>query len=222
MALRVVLAEDNLMVREGLTSLLGGWEDLSVIRACGSHGELLAAVDALDPDVVLTDIRMPPDHGDEGIRAARRFRGSHPDLGVVVLSQHLDPAYALDLLGDGSRGRGYVLKDRVDDPARLVEAITTVAKGGSYIDDEVVDALVRSRQRAVDSPLTTLSRRECQVLTEMATGATNAAIASRLHVTEHAVEKHTSSIFAKLGLTDEAEVNRRVSAVLLFLAGRDG
>lgn len=220
MALRVVLAEDNLVVREGLVSLLGGLEELSVIRACDSHDALLAAVDDLDPDVVLTDIRMPPTHSDEGIRAARRFRGSHPDVGVVVLSQHLDPAYALDLLDDGSRGRGYVLKDRVDDPGRLIDAITTVAKGGSYIDDEVVDVLVRSRRRAIGSPLGQLSRRECQVLTEMATGATNATIAARLHVTEHAVEKHTSSIFAKLGLTDEVEVNRRVSAVLMFLAGR--
>ena len=221
-ALRLVLAEDNLLVREGLTSLLGGVEQLTVVGTSGSHDELLEAVDRLVPDVVLTDIRMPPNHGDEGIQAARRFRDTHPDVGVVVLSQFLDPAYALALLDDGARGRGYVLKDRVDDLGRLTDAITTVARGGSYIDDEVVDALVRSRRRMIDSPLDNLSRRECQVLTEMATGATNAIIAKRLHVTAHAIEKHISSIFAKLGLSDEVEVNRRVTAVLVFLAGRSG
>lgn len=221
MTLRVVLAEDNLVVREGLTSLLQAAEDLAVVAVCSDLPQLYRAVSTHDPDVVMTDIRMPPGHRDEGIQAARRLRESHPDLGIVVLSQFLEPAYALALLDEGSRGRGYVLKDRVDDPARLFDALTTVARGGSYIDDEVVDALVRSRQRAVDSPLSTLSRRECQVLSEMATGATNATIASRLHVSEAAVEKHASGIFAKLGLTDEVDLNRRVTAVLMFLGGRE-
>lgn len=220
MTLRVVLAEDNLVVREGLSSLLAAMEDVSVVGTCADLPQLLAVTDALEPDVVLTDIRMPPDHGDEGIRAARRFRSSHPDLGVVVLSQFLDPSYALALLDDGSRGRGYVLKDHVDDPSRLLDAITAVARGGSYIDDDVVDALVRSRQRMVDSPLDGLTRRECQVLAEMASGATNAVIGQRLHITESAVEKHTGGIFTKLGLANEADLNARVSAVLLFLSGR--
>ncbi len=221
MALRVVLAEDNLVVREGLLSLLADAPEVMVVRACGSRPELLGAVAHLQPDVVLTDIRMPPDHTDDGIRAARHLAQTNPDVGVVVLSQHLDPDYALALFADGSRGRGYVLKDRVEEPAQLVGAITTVARGGSWIDDEVVDVLVRFRHRAVDSPLETLSPRESAVLAEMATGATNATIAARLHVTDHAIEKHTSAIFAKLGLADEVEVNRRVTAVLMLLAGRD-
>ncbi len=176
-------------------------------------------VDRHEPEVVLTDIRMPPDHENEGIRAAAQLRRTHPDLGVVVLSQFVEPAYALALFEHGTRGRGYILKDRVDEIDRLAGAIETVRLGGSFIDDEVVDALVRSRTRMVDSPIEVLTERELDVLTEMATGATNSVIASRLFVSEHAVEKHSNSIFAKLGLTADAEINRRVKAVLVFLSG---
>lgn len=216
---RIVLAEDNLLVREGLVSLISTVPDLEVVGTCASLSELLEAVDRHEPDVVLTDIRMPPDHLDEGIRAAAQLHRSHPDLGVVVLSQFVEPSYALALFEHGTRGRGYILKDRVDEVERLAGAIETVRVGGSFIDDEVVDALVRSRTRMVDSPIRSLTDRELEVLTEMATGATNSVIASRLAVSAHAVEKHSNSIFAKLGLTADAEVNRRVKAVLVFLSG---
>jgi DNA-binding NarL/FixJ family response regulator len=221
MALRVVLAEDNLLVREGVASLLSTYADVELVAACSNPDELYAAVDEHKPDVVITDIRMPPTHTDEGIRAARRLRHTAPDVGVVVLSQFVEPAYALDLFSDGSRGRGYVLKDHVDDVERLVTAVSTVASGGSYIDDDVVDALVRARRRTLDSPLASLSSRETDVLAELATGASNAAIARALGVSEHSIEKHTGVIFAKLGLSGDSDVNRRVMAVLMFLAGRE-
>ena len=216
----MVVAEDNLLVREGVLRLVADIDGLRVSAACSSYDDLLAAVDNYSPDVVITDIRMPPGHRDEGIRASNRFRTSHPDLGVLVLSQFLDAAYVLALLEDGTRGRGYLLKDHVDEVDRLARAIRTVATGGSFIDDEVVDVLVRSQTRNVDSPLESLSARELEVLTEMATGATNAAIADSLCVSAHSVEKHASAIFAKLGLAEDFEVNRRVKAVVMFLAGR--
>jgi DNA-binding NarL/FixJ family response regulator len=222
MPLRIVLAEDNLLVRAGVASLLSTYADVDLVASCGDPDELDAAVEAERPDVVLTDIRMPPTHTDEGIRVARRLRRTAPDVGVVVLSQFVEPAYALDLFAEGSRGRGYVLKDHIDDVDRLVTAVRTVAAGGSYIDDDVVDALVRARRRSLDSPLAALSTREADVLAELATGASNAAIARALGVSEHSVEKHTGIIFAKLGLSGDADVNRRVMAVLLFLAGREG
>jgi DNA-binding NarL/FixJ family response regulator len=218
-SLRLVIAEDNLLVREGLVSLLGTAEDLLTTAVCGTLGELYEAVERDRPDVVLTDIRMPPDHRDEGIQAAQRLRTTHPRIGVVVLSQFVDPAYALALLGEGTRGRGYVLKDRVDEVDRLAQAIRIVGRGGSFIDDDVVDALVRARTRMVDSPLGTLTTRELDVLAEMATGATNSAIAESLGVSPHSVEKHTTAIFGKLGLDGAGDVNRRVMAVLMFLAG---
>jgi DNA-binding NarL/FixJ family response regulator len=222
MPVRVVFAEDNLLVREGIASLLSTCPDIDVVAACSAPDELLAAVRTHAPDVVLTDIRMPPTHTDEGIRLARELRRVAPEVGVVVLSQFVEPAYALDLFADGTKGRGYVLKDHVDDVDRLVTAIRTVSAGGSYVDDDVVDALVRGRARAVDSPLTTLSSRETEVLAALATGRSNAAIARDLGVSEHAIEKHTSLIFAKLGITEDADLNRRVMAVLLFLSGSDG
>jgi DNA-binding NarL/FixJ family response regulator len=216
--LRLVVAEDNLLVREGLVSLVTA-ADLDVVGSCSSLDELLGTVERESPDVVVTDIRMPPSHRDEGIQAARRFRLSHPNLGVVVLSQFVDPAYALALFDDGTHRRGYVLKDRVDEVDRLAQAIRVVAAGGSFIDDEVVDALVRSRTRMVDSPLNTLTARELDVLAEMATGASNTAIADSLGVSSHSVEKHSTAIFVKLGLGEATDVNRRVAAVLMFLAG---
>ena len=219
--IRMVLAEDNLLVREGLVSLISTVSGLEVAGVSASLPELLEAVDRHQPDIVLTDIRMPPNHQDEGVVAARRLRESHPNLGVLVLSQFVDPAYALALLDSGSNGRGYLLKDHVDDVDRLENAIRTVNAGGSFIDDVVVDALVRSRTRMVDNPLEVLSTREIDVLSEMATGATNNVIAGRLHIGENAVEKHSSSIFFKLGLNEDPQFNRRVKAVLVFLAGGD-
>lgn len=215
-----MVAEDNLLVREGVLRLVAEIEGLRVSASVSSYDDLLTAVDNFAPDVVITDIRMPPGHRDEGIAAANRFRATHPDLGVLVLSQFLDAAYVLALLDQGTRGRGYLLKDRVDEVDRLANAIRTVAAGGSFIDDEVVDVLVRSRTRSVDSPLESLSARELEVLTEMATGATNSSIGASLHLSSHSVEKHASAIFAKLGLAEDVEVNRRVKAVVMFLAGR--
>jgi DNA-binding NarL/FixJ family response regulator len=217
---RVVLAEDNLLVREGLASLLRDTGVIDLVATCSSLSELLAAVDEHRPDVVLTDIRMPPDHADEGVQAARALRHSHPELGVVVISQFADAAYALAVFDDGSHHRGYLLKDRVDDVERLMRAISSVVSGGSFIDDEIVDALIRSRSRLVDSPLQTLTQREREVLAQIATGLSNAAVAAQLGISENAVGKHISSIFAKLGLTEDEEVNRRVKAVLVYLAGR--
>lgn len=219
--MRLVLAEDNLLVREGVASLLSTLEDVELVAVCDDADALLAAVSAHRPDVVITDIRMPPTHTDEGIRAAAALRDVAPGVGVVVLSQFVEPAYALDLLDAGTAGRGYVLKDHVDDVDLLLTAIRTVAAGGSYIDDDVVHALVRGRARTVDSPLNALSVRETEVLAQLATGANNAAIARVLEISEHAIEKHTSAIFAKLGLAEAVDVNRRVAAVLVFLAGRD-
>ncbi len=219
--IRLVVAEDNLLVREGLLSLLGTTEEIEVLATCASLDELLAAVAAHQPDVVMTDIRMPPDHSDEGIRAATEFRRSHAGMGVLVLSQFVDPAYALALLEDGVSRRGYLLKDHVDDGDRLIEAIRAVAGGGSFIDDDVVDALVRGRSRVADNPLAMLSERELEVLAEIATGATNATIAEKLFLSANSIEKHSNSIFAKLGLAQNDNVNRRVAAVLMFLSGQE-
>jgi len=219
---RLVLAEDNLLVRRGLVSLLETSGDIELVAACESFDELVAAVDKHQPDVVLTDIRMPPDHSDEGVRAAEIFRDTHPTMGVVVISQFAEPEYVLAVLGEGSRGRGYVVKDRIDDRSHLLAAISSVVGGGSFIDDEVINVLIQSRARTIDSPLDALSRREREVLAEIASGKNNAAIADALLVSHHAVEKHSNAIFAKLGLTEEEGMNRRVTAVLLFLAGQDG
>jgi DNA-binding NarL/FixJ family response regulator len=214
--LRLILAEDNLLAREGLRSMLGAVPELDVVAVCEDYDELLAAADSQRPDVVLTDIRMPPTSTDEGVRAAARLRRTHPDVGVVVLSQYDDPEFALALLEDGSRGRAYLLKERMSDPAQLVGAIIEVARGGSVVDPKVVDALVRGR--SARSPLASLTPREHEVLAQMATGKDNAAIAATLFLTVRAVEKHINGIFGKLGLAEEREVHRRVKAVLLHLA----
>ncbi|OLE36877.1 MAG: DNA-binding response regulator [Actinobacteria bacterium 13_1_20CM_3_68_9] len=218
MPIRVVLAEDSLIVREGIQRLLELDQDVEVVASCGDLDALLEVVEAQRPDVVMTDIRMPPDSSDEGIRAALALRETHPDLGVVVLSQYSDPAYALALLETGSDGRAYLLKDRVDDRSQLAGAIRAVAAGGSYIDPKVVERLVAAKGAAERSPLAELTPRELDVLREMAQGANNAAIAAALVVTERSVEKYVHTIFAKLGLTWEDNVNRRVKAVLVYLA----
>jgi DNA-binding NarL/FixJ family response regulator len=217
-AIRVVIAEDNLLVREGIERLLELQPDIEVVASCESLGSLLAAVEADRPDVVLTDIRMPPDHGDEGIRAALRLRQTDPALGVVVLSQYAEPAYALALLEAGSERRAYLLKDRVDDVDQLVGAIRAVAAGGSVIDPKVVERLVAAKSAIHDSPLDELTPRELETLHEMAQGRNNIAIAEAMVVTERSVEKYVHAIFAKLGLAWEDNVHRRVKAVLLYLA----
>ncbi len=222
MVLRVLVAEDNLLVREGVVKLLNACADMEVIGACSTYDELLAAVTSDEPDVVLTDIRMPPTGTDEGIRAAMALRTSHPNVGVVVLSQYAEPAYAIALFEDGSDRRGYLLKERVSDATQIVNAIEEVARGGSVIDPIVVEALVQSRLKRSASPIDRLTPREREVLEEMAQGRNNAGIASALFLSERAVEKHINALFSKLGLSEEPDTHRRVKAVLLFLAGTGG
>jgi DNA-binding NarL/FixJ family response regulator len=219
MPLRVVIAEDVLIVREGVLRMLGFQDDIEVVAAVDDLPQLLAAVEEHAPDVVLTDIRMPPTGTDEGIQAALTLRDSHPELGVVVLSQHIDAGWALELFARGSERRAYLLKERVSEPGQLVAAIRDVAGGGSVVDPKVVEALlaVRTRQR---SALDQLTPREREVLAEIAQGKSNAAVAKSLFLSTRAVEKHINSLFSKLGLTEEADVHRRVKAVLLFLSDR--
>jgi DNA-binding NarL/FixJ family response regulator len=218
---RIVLAEDNYLVREGVRTLVETEPDLEVVGVCEDYDALLAAVEAEHPDVVVTDIRMPPTGTDEGIRAAEVLRALHPDMGVVVLSQYSEPAYALAFLDGGSKGRAYLLKERVSDIGQLAGAIREVAGGGSVIDPEVVDALVSARAKPADSPLHRLTAREGEILSEMAQGKNNAAVAASLVLSERAVEKHINSIFSKLALSQEPDVHRRVKAVLLFLSSQD-
>jgi DNA-binding NarL/FixJ family response regulator len=222
MAIRVIFADDSYLIREGVRQLLELQDDIELVVACEDLDSLLEAIDAEEPDVVLTDIRMPPDGTDEGIRAAEYLREKSPETGVVVLSQYSDPAYALALLEKGSARRAYLLKERVSDPEQLVGAIREVAAGGSVIDPQVVDALVAARARAAESPLSELTPREGEVLGEMAQGKNNAAIAESLVLTERAVEKHIHSIFSKLDLSFEKDGHKRVKAVLLYLSEQGG
>jgi DNA-binding NarL/FixJ family response regulator len=221
MALRVVIADDHLLVREGIRRLLEAQPDLEIAAVCEDLDSLLAAVDTERPDVVVTDIRMPPGNADEGIRAAERIRETHPDIGVVVLSQYATPSYALALLESGSARRAYLLKERVQDPEHLVSAIRAVADGGSVIDPKVVEALVAENARGEGSRLSQLTPRERDVLREMAAGKSNAAIGESLFLAERSVEKVIHAIFLKLGLTWEAAVHKRVKAVILYLAESD-
>jgi DNA-binding NarL/FixJ family response regulator len=217
-AITVALAEDSLIVREGIQQLLATEHDIDVVASCGDLDSLLEAVDAVDPDVVLTDIRMPPTETDEGIRLAAMLRESHPDTGVVVLSQYAAPSYALALLDSGSDRRAYLLKQRLHDRAELVAAIRSVASGGSVIDPKIVEGLVRAKARSERSPLSELTQREHDVLAEIAKGKSNTAIAESLVLTKRAVEKHINSIFLKLDLSDAEDVSKRVKATLVFLA----
>jgi DNA-binding NarL/FixJ family response regulator len=218
MPIRVVLAEDSYIVREGVRLLFATEPELELVAVCEDLDSLLAAVEDHRPDVVLTDIRMPPTGTDEGIQAANRLRTSSPETGVVVLSQYADPAYALALFGDGSQRRAYLLKERIGNVEQLLAAVREVAAGGSVVDPKVVEALVSARSASASSRLDQLTPREREVLSEMAQGKNNAAIAGALFLTERAVEKHTNSIFSKLGLSEERNTNRRVRAVLLYLA----
>jgi DNA-binding NarL/FixJ family response regulator len=215
--LRVALADDHYLVREGVRAALEDTGEVEVVASVGSPEPLEEAVDRLTPDVVVTDIRMPPHHRTEGIDVAHRIRSRHPEIGVVVLSQYAEAAYALQLLGDGSEGLAYLLKERVGDPVQLLHAVREVARGGSVIDPDVVAALVAHGTREASSPLAALTARERDMLEQMAQGRTNAGIAAALHLSESSVEKYSSGIFAKLHLTDEPQVHRRVAAVLAHL-----
>jgi DNA-binding NarL/FixJ family response regulator len=222
MSIRVAVAEDSLLVREGLERLLSAAADIEVTSVSEDLPGLLAAVEADPPDVVLTDIRMPPTGTDEGIKAALQLRETHPEMGVVVLSQYAEPGYVLSLLDQGSEGRAYLLKERVSDPAQLLLAIKEVAAGGSVVDPQVVDVLVAAKSRASTSPLAHLTERELEVLSEIAQGKNNGAVAESLVLSVRAVEKHINSIFSKLGLSEDTDTSRRVMAVLLFLSAQDG
>jgi DNA-binding NarL/FixJ family response regulator len=216
---RVVLAEDNALLRAGLARLVETAGDLSLVGTAADLPALQALVETAKPDVVVTDIRMPPSHTDEGISVAARLRTERPEIGVLLLSQYAEAAYALALLAEGTARRGYLLKERVADGDELTEAIRRVADGGSVIDPTVIEGLVAAN-RAAPSELDRLTPRELQVLGEMAQGKSNAAIAAALVLSERAIEKHTNSIFSKLGLSEERDLNRRVSAVLVYLQNR--
>ena len=217
MLLKVIVAEDSALVREGVVRMLEQQDDIEVVATCADLPGLDAAVLEHSPDVVVTDVRMPPTLTDEGIRAAVALRTTAPGVGVVVLSQYSDPTYAAMLLDGGSEGRAYLLKERVAEPGQLADAVRAVAAGRSVVDPKVVEVLLAARRRDADSPLRDLTGGEREVLAALATGRSNAAIASTLYLSERAVEKRTNALFAKLGLTNEPDVNRRVMAVLLFL-----
>jgi DNA-binding NarL/FixJ family response regulator len=214
---RVALAEDNVLLREGISRLVAASEDFELTGVAADLPQLLALVREQEPDVVVTDIRMPPTGTNEGIQAAAWIREHFPKTGVVVLSQYVAPGYALALLEHGSAGRAYLLKERVGSVDELARAIRAVAAGGSVIDSQVVDELVRARSAQRESGLSLLTERETEILAEMAQGKSNASVAAKLFVTERTVEKHTNTIFAKLGLSEERDVNRRVKAVLMYL-----
>jgi DNA-binding NarL/FixJ family response regulator len=219
---RLVVAEDAYLIREGIRSALERDKDeVEVLEYCPDLDTLLRAVEEHRPNVVITDIRMPPTNTDEGIQAAATLRESDPEIGVVVISQYVSPHYALKLFEHGSAGRAYLLKERVGHRIQLLEAIREVAAGGSVVDPKVVDVLVEARMRVKNSLLSRLSTREREVLTGVATGASNAAIAESLFLTKRAVEKNINSLFAKLDLTDDKSTSRRVQAALLFIADSD-
>jgi DNA-binding NarL/FixJ family response regulator len=221
MPVRVALADDSLLIREGIEQLLASEPEIELVASCADVDELLAAVARENVDVVLTDIRMPPTMTDEGIRIASRLRDTAPEVGVLVLSQYSDSRYAIELLERGSERRGYLLKERINDRAQLRTAILTIAGGGSMMDPRMVDALVSARLRREASPLAALTPRERDVLAELAQGKSNAAIAESLVVTRRAVEKHINSIFLKLDLAFTEDVSKRVKAALLFLSDRE-
>jgi DNA-binding NarL/FixJ family response regulator len=215
--IRVVIAEDNALLRQGIAGVVSGQADMELVGAAADLGGLRSLLEDSDPDVVVTDIRMPPTSTDEGVRVATELRGTRPGIGVVVLSQHGDPAYAVALLEGGTGGRAYLLKDRVADVDDLLVAIREVAAGRSVIDPQIIDALVTANRRTAPSDLDRLTARELEVLEQMAQGKSNAAIAATLFLSERAIEKHSNAIFSKLGLAEEVDVNRRVKAVLLYL-----
>ena len=221
MPIRVIVADDSFIVREGIEEILAGCDGVVVEASCADRDSLLSEIDAREPDVVLTDVRMPPTSTDEGIEVAARLRETHPRIGVVILSQYSDPSYALRLFDSGSEGRAYLLKDRVHNRADLLDAIEATAAGRSVVDPKVVEILIHAQTRAERSPISELTPRELEVLAAIAEGKSNTAIAEDLVLTKRAVEKHINAIFLKVGLThaaDSEEVSKRVKAALLFLA----
>ena len=221
MPVRVALADDSLLVREALANILNDAPGVELVALCEDGDSLRAAIEEHQPDVVVTDIRMPPDCDDEGIRIAAELRSTHPEMGVVILSQFAEPRYALDLLREGSDGRAYLLKERVHCRDELTAAIEATSRGGSVIDPHVVEILVTQRARAADSALDDLSTREREILSEIAQGRSNSAIAESLGLSKRAVEKHINSIFSKLDLPESVALSRRVKAALMFLADEE-
>ena len=221
MPIRVVFAEDNYLAREGIVRVLEGIEDVELVATCGDLETLREAIDSTRPDVVVTDIRMPPGHADEGIRLADELRTSRPEVGVVVLSQYTDPLYAIALFDQGAGGRAYLLKERVRDRAELGRAVREVANGGSVVDPGIVERLLSAHARNDRSPLEELTPRELEILALIAEGRSNTAIAAQLVVTKRAVERHINAIFRKLDLEESAEISRRVKAALVYLARGD-
>lgn len=221
MSLRVAIAEDSYLVREGLSKLLAGVEGLDVVAVSEDTYSLLDAIEGESPDVVLTDIRMPPFREREGIRVAAQLRETHPEIGVVILSQYADPTLALELFESGSEGRAYLLKERIGNRDELVDAIHAVADGRSVVDPKIIDGLIAQRARVAASAFDELTTREREVIAEVATGKSNAAIAASLFLTKRAVEKHINSIFMKLNLRDSEDTSRRVKAALIYLAEAD-
>jgi DNA-binding NarL/FixJ family response regulator len=222
MPVRIVVAEDSYLVREALMQLFERDPELDLVAVAEDSASLTEAIERERPDVVLTDIFMPPFEGPEGIHVAARLRDTHPKIGVVILSQYAEPAYALELFESGSAGRAYLLKERVGNRAELLAAIRAVASGGSVIDPKIVDSLIAERSRTGDSLLGRLTTREREVLAEVATGKSNSAIADSLFLTKRAVEKHINAIFLKLSLRDSDDVSRRVKATLMYLAEEPG
>ena len=218
--IRVVLAEDNYLLREGTAALLDTLDDVELVATAADKDELLAKVAEHGPDVVITDIRMPPEHQTEGLTAAAEIRTRYPGTGVILLTQFADPQYAYEFLSQGAAGAGYLLKERIGDIAELKRSLQQVAAGGSALDPELVEALVVRKERAAGSLLGTLTPREREVLEQMAQGKNNATIAKALFLTERAVQKHINSVFSKLGLGDSTDVDRRVAAVLKLLDAR--
>jgi DNA-binding NarL/FixJ family response regulator len=219
--LRVVVADDSYLIREALGELLTGVPDLEIVAVCGDAHALREVIERDAPDVVLTDIRMPPFRDREGIKVAAELRETHPEIGVVILSQYADPPLALELFESGSEGRAYLLKERIGDRSELVEAIRAVSERRSVVDSKLIDGLIAERARSSASPLDELTAREREVLAEVATGKSNAAIASSLFLTKRAVEKHINAIFMKLNLRETEDTSRRVKATLMYLAGED-
>ena len=216
--IRVALADDSFLIREAVQQVLAGLDDIEVVAVCADGDELWLAIQRTQPDVVVTDVRMPPGGDDEGIRIAARLRTAHPQIGVIALSQYAEPRYGMALLENGAEGRVYLLKERLHDRSELRSAIEVAARGGTMIDPAMVQALLDTRRDERHSPLSDLTPREREVLAEMAQGRSNAAIGESLVLTKRAVEKHIGSIFLKLGLEDEETVSRRVAAVLLYLS----
>jgi len=218
-ALRIVLGEDSYLAREGIMRALEELEEVDIVATCTDLDDLRTTIEAVEPDVVLTDIRMPPTSTDEGIRLAGELRESHPEIGVVVLSQHAEPLYAVSLFESGSDRRAYLLKERLKDEGELARALHEVAEGGSVVDPYIVEQLVGARAGDAGSRVDKLTPREREILAMIAEGRSNGAIANSLFITTRAVERHINAIFSRLELAESAEANRRVQAVLVYLAG---